>query len=116
MATLAIRSANRATATCGAGSSTIRRWEGVGASFDEVDHQHLRAFLDRRVRDGVVRRVVHKLWLGEALSPQRDLALITRLVVRGTREAVVALLQATGTGKGIHTAYTDIRGIDEARR
>ena len=30
--------------------------------FDSLDHRHLRGFLDRRVTDGVVRRVVHK-WL-----------------------------------------------------
>ncbi len=30
--------------------------------FDAVDHGHLRSFLDRRVTDGVIRRVVHK-WL-----------------------------------------------------
>jgi group II intron reverse transcriptase/maturase len=30
--------------------------------FDNLDHQHLRGFLDRRVTDGVLRRVVHK-WL-----------------------------------------------------
>jgi group II intron reverse transcriptase/maturase len=30
--------------------------------FDALDHQQLRGFLDQRVRDGVIRRVVHK-WL-----------------------------------------------------
>jgi group II intron reverse transcriptase/maturase len=30
--------------------------------FDRLDHGHLRGFLDRRVTDGVIRRVVHK-WL-----------------------------------------------------
>ena len=30
--------------------------------FDHLDHAHLRTFLDRRVRDGVLRRVLHK-WL-----------------------------------------------------
>ena len=30
--------------------------------FDELDHPTLRGFLDRRVRDGVMRRIVHK-WL-----------------------------------------------------
>ena len=30
--------------------------------FDEVDHGHLRSFLDRRVTDGIVRRTMHK-WL-----------------------------------------------------
>lgn len=34
----------------------------IQSFFDELDHQHLRAFLDRRVRDGVLRRVLHK-WL-----------------------------------------------------
>ena len=30
--------------------------------FDALDHQYLRAFLDQRVTDGVIRRVIHK-WL-----------------------------------------------------
>lgn len=30
--------------------------------FDELDHDHLRTFLDRRVRDGVIKRVIGK-WL-----------------------------------------------------
>jgi len=30
--------------------------------FDELDHDHLRSFLDRRVRDGVIRRAIGK-WL-----------------------------------------------------
>jgi group II intron reverse transcriptase/maturase len=30
--------------------------------FDSVDHQHLRSFLDQRIRDGVVRRMIDK-WL-----------------------------------------------------
>lgn len=34
----------------------------IQAFFDELDHHHLRSFLDRRVRDGVLRQVVHK-WL-----------------------------------------------------
>lgn len=34
----------------------------VRSFFDEMDHAHLRAFLDRRVRDGVIRRVIGK-WL-----------------------------------------------------
>ncbi len=34
----------------------------IRSFFDEVDHDHLRAFLDRRVRDGVIRRAIGK-WL-----------------------------------------------------
>ena len=34
----------------------------IESFFDTLDHEHLRAFLDRRVTDGVLRRVVHK-WL-----------------------------------------------------
>jgi retron-type reverse transcriptase len=30
--------------------------------FEALDHRHLRAFLDERVRDGVLRRAIHK-WL-----------------------------------------------------
>ena len=34
----------------------------IQAFFDSLDHGHLRGFLDRRVRDGVIRRVIDK-WL-----------------------------------------------------
>lgn len=34
----------------------------IRSFFDELDHGHLRNFLDRRVRDGVIRRVIGK-WL-----------------------------------------------------
>lgn len=34
----------------------------IRSFFDELDHDHLRSFLDRRVRDGVIRRVIGK-WL-----------------------------------------------------
>jgi group II intron reverse transcriptase/maturase len=34
----------------------------IRSFFDELDHGHLRRFLDRRVRDGVIRRVIGK-WL-----------------------------------------------------
>jgi RNA-directed DNA polymerase len=34
----------------------------VQSFFDELDHGHLRSFLDRRVRDGVLRRMIDK-WL-----------------------------------------------------
>ena len=34
----------------------------IRSFFDELDHGHLRSFLDRRVRDGVIRRVIGK-WL-----------------------------------------------------
>ena len=34
----------------------------IEAFFDTLDHGHLRAFLDRRVRDGVLRRLIDK-WL-----------------------------------------------------
>ncbi len=34
----------------------------IESFFDTVDHRHLRSFLDERVTDGVLRRVVHK-WL-----------------------------------------------------
>ena len=34
----------------------------IQSFFDEIDHGHLRDFLDRRVRDGVIRRVIGK-WL-----------------------------------------------------
>ena len=34
----------------------------IRSFFDELDHRHLRSFLDRRVRDGVLRRTIDK-WL-----------------------------------------------------
>jgi len=34
----------------------------IEAFFDSMDHEHLRSFLDRRVRDGVLRRTINK-WL-----------------------------------------------------
>ncbi len=34
----------------------------IQAFFDELDHPMLRGFLDRRVKDGVIRRILHK-WL-----------------------------------------------------
>jgi group II intron reverse transcriptase/maturase len=34
----------------------------IQSFFDELDHAKLRGFLDRRVRDGVIRRIIHK-WL-----------------------------------------------------
>lgn len=34
----------------------------IRSFFDEMDHRHLRTFLDRRVRDGVIRRMIDK-WL-----------------------------------------------------
>lgn len=39
-------------------AGTLCRW----SFFDELDHDHLRTFLDRRVRDGVIRRAIGK-WL-----------------------------------------------------
>lgn len=38
---------------------------------------------------------------------QRRVREVSQRVVQGTREAVMALLQATGTGNGIHTAYIE---------
>jgi group II intron reverse transcriptase/maturase len=53
----------------------------IRSFFDELDHVQLRAFLDQRVRDGVIRRAIHKWlkagvmeegnrWVPEAGSPQ----------------------------------------------
>jgi hypothetical protein len=36
--------------------------ESVAVSFDSIDHGHLRRFLDQRLTDGVVRRMIDK-WL-----------------------------------------------------
>jgi len=40
--------------------------------FEELDHGHLRAFLDRRVRDGVIRRVIDK-WLKAGVMEEGQL-------------------------------------------
>jgi RNA-directed DNA polymerase len=53
----------------------------IQSFFDELEHSHLRSFLDRRVKDGVIRRVIHKwlkagvmeegaVWYPEAGTPQ----------------------------------------------
>jgi len=53
----------------------------IQAFFDELDHRQLRSFLDRRVKDGVMRRIIHKwlkagvlegeaVWYPEAGTPQ----------------------------------------------
>lgn len=34
----------------------------ISSYFDNISHRHMRSFLDRRVRDGVLRRAIHK-WL-----------------------------------------------------
>ncbi len=41
----------------------------IQAYFDSVSHTHLRAFLDRRVRDGVIRRVLGK-WMNAGVLEQ----------------------------------------------
>jgi len=41
----------------------------IRSFFDDLDHSHLRSFLDRRVRDGVIRRVLHK-WLKAGVLEQ----------------------------------------------
>ena len=41
----------------------------IRSFFDDLDHGHLRSFLDRRVRDGVIRRVLHK-WLKAGVLEQ----------------------------------------------
>jgi group II intron reverse transcriptase/maturase len=53
----------------------------IQSFFDELDHSQLRSFLDRRVKDGVIRRVINKwlkagvleegrVWYPEAGTPQ----------------------------------------------
>jgi group II intron reverse transcriptase/maturase len=55
----------------------------IQSFFDELDHQQLRSFLDRRWKDGVIRRVIHKwlkagvmeegaVWYPEAGAPQGE--------------------------------------------
>jgi group II intron reverse transcriptase/maturase len=45
----------------------------VVSFFDTLDHGHLRRFLDRRVTDGVIRRVIHK-WLHAGVLEQGELS------------------------------------------
>jgi group II intron reverse transcriptase/maturase len=45
----------------------------VVSFFDTLDHGHLRRFLDRRVTDGVIRRVIHK-WLHAGVLEQGQLS------------------------------------------
>jgi group II intron reverse transcriptase/maturase len=44
----------------------------IQAFFDELDHAQLRRFLDRRVRDGVLRRILHK-WLNAGVMEAGEL-------------------------------------------
>ena len=75
------RSAHQALAALWDGLTRIRGgWVidlDIQSFFDDVDWSHLRSFLDRRVRDGVIRRAVGK-WLnagvmesGEVSRPER---------------------------------------------
>jgi RNA-directed DNA polymerase len=45
----------------------------IRSFFDELDHGHLRSFLDRRVRDGVIRRAIGK-WLQAGVLEEGRLA------------------------------------------
>jgi group II intron reverse transcriptase/maturase len=45
----------------------------VVSFFDALSHEHLRSFLDRRVTDGVIRRVIHK-WLHAGVLEQGQLS------------------------------------------
>ena len=45
----------------------------IKAFFDTLDHQHLRQILDRRMRDGVVRRLIDK-WLKAGVMEQGTLS------------------------------------------
>lgn len=44
----------------------------IRAFFDTLDHAHLRSFLDRRVKDGVVRRLINK-WLKAGVLEEEQL-------------------------------------------
>ncbi|MFC1850760.1 reverse transcriptase domain-containing protein [candidate division CSSED10-310 bacterium] len=35
--------------------------------FDTINHKHLRSFLDQRVRDGILRKLIHKWLIGSRL-------------------------------------------------
>ncbi len=44
----------------------------IEAFFDTIDHQHLRRFLDKRIRDGVLRRVIGK-WLNAGVMESGEI-------------------------------------------
>ena len=44
----------------------------IQSFFDELDHSELRGFLDQRVRDGVIRRILHK-WLKAGVLEEGDI-------------------------------------------
>ena len=83
--------------------------------FGSVDWGHLRSFLDRRVRDGVIRRAIGK-WLnagvmeaGELSYPQRGTPqggggladVIKRLPARSVGPVVRARSEAAASGAGV---------------
>lgn len=45
----------------------------IESFFDRLDHKHLREFLDKRVRDGVIRRVIDK-WLSAGVLEHGELS------------------------------------------
>jgi group II intron reverse transcriptase/maturase len=45
----------------------------IKSFFDTLDHGHLRSFLDRRVRDGVIRRMIDK-WLKAGVMEEGSLS------------------------------------------
>lgn len=65
----------------------------IRSFFDELDHGHLRTFLDRRVRDGVIRRAIGK-WLQAGVLEEGHL----RHPVTGTPQGgVISPLLPTST-------------------
>ena len=59
-------------------------------SFDRLDHHHLRAFLDRRIRDGVLRRLIDK-WLKAGVMEE---GVLTRSVEGTPQGGVISPLLA----------------------
>ncbi|MFB9984548.1 reverse transcriptase domain-containing protein [Mesorhizobium kowhaii] len=55
---------------------TGQRWvidADISKYFDSIDHGHLRSFLDLRIRDGVIRRMIDK-WLNAGVLEQGTLS------------------------------------------
>ena len=62
----------------------------IEAFFDTLEHQHLRAFLDQRVRDGVLRRLIDK-WLKAGVMEE---GVFTRSVAGSPQGGVISPLLA----------------------
>jgi RNA-directed DNA polymerase len=91
--------------------------------FDTLDHAHLRSFLDQRIRDGVVRRVIDKwlnagvmeegkLWYPDAGSPQGGV--ISPILANSYLHHVLDLWFENDVKPRMRAAATLVRFADDA--